>query len=193
MTRSLHVKSKRRRVIFVPHVSDPSTTETCPMHAAVAQPNYQTSDTEIDLELSTQSKASRKRIAHGCPKSQRGVMENNAHTAFPIGSKISGVPSLHTNWPPIRDELETETSDVQDETVRECLPFLNGSAGSQISFNDHGAPALAREEHIQFLHSSLEKMPSKFVGFDASRPWAVYWALTALSLLGEDIAPYRER
>lgn len=109
------------------------------------------------------------------------------------GSVLPPVPSLFTSWPPIRDELRTETSESQDETVRECLPFLNGSVGSLHDYNEHGLPRLARDKHIRFLHGTLEKMPAAFVGFDASRPWIIYWALTALSLLGEDIKPYRER
>lgn len=111
----------------------------------------------------------------------------------PEVSSLPPIPTLFTSWPPIRDELVTETSESQDETVRECIPFLNGSLGSFHDHNEHGLPRLARDKHIHFLHGTLEKMPAAFVGFDASRPWIIYWALTALSLLGEDIEPYRER
>ncbi|KAL8755152.1 MAG: hypothetical protein Q9184_004883 [Pyrenodesmia sp. 2 TL-2023] len=111
----------------------------------------------------------------------------------PKAPSLPPVPSLFTSWPPIHDELETETSESQDETVRECLPFLTGSVGSLHDYNGHGLPKLARDKHIHFLHGTLEMMPAAFVGFDASRPWIIYWALTALTLLGEDIQPYRER
>lgn len=107
--------------------------------------------------------------------------------------RLPPVPPLFTSWPPIRDDLETETSDSQDATVRECLPFLKGSGASRQEFYENGLPRLDREKHIHFLHGTLKKMPGAFVGFDASRPWIIYWALTALSLLGEDIEPYRDR
>ncbi|KAL9603328.1 MAG: hypothetical protein Q9179_002241 [Wetmoreana sp. 5 TL-2023] len=103
------------------------------------------------------------------------------------------IPALFTKWPPIRDELETESSEVQDETVQECLPFLNGSVGSLSDEGEQGLPSLAREKHIRFLHRCLGTLPAAFVGQDAARPWIVYWVLTALSLLGEDIVQYRER
>ena len=106
---------------------------------------------------------------------------------------LPSVPDLFTSWPPIRDQLQTETSDLQDETVHQCLPFLKGSVGSLFDYNEHGLPSLARDKHVRYLHDSLTTLPAPFVGFDAARPWIIYWALTALSLLGEDVAPYRER
>lgn len=111
----------------------------------------------------------------------------------PETTVLPSVPSLFTSWPPIRDELETETSRLQDATVRECLPFLTAPLGSSQDYNEHGVPRLARDKHASFLHRSLEEMPAAFVGFDASRPWIIYWALTALALLGENVEPYRER
>lgn len=119
---------------------------------------------------------------------------NDADTPLNSGvSELPQFPRLFTSWPPIRDELETESSDLQDETVQGCLPFLNGSIGLPQDYNEYGLPSLARDKHIQFLHSTLEMMPAAYVGFDASRPWIIYWALTALSLLGEDVGPYRDR
>lgn len=108
-------------------------------------------------------------------------------------SALPSVPSLFATWPPIRDELETETSELQDETVQECLPFLHASLDPSVDREEHGLPRLARDKHIRFLHQSLEKLPADYVGFDAARPWIIYWALTALSLLGQDVEPYRER
>lgn len=118
-------------------------------------------------------------------------MDTNADTNNNGGDL--GVPSLFTSWPPIRDELETGTSISQDETVQECLPFLDPSVSTPQDYNEHGLPSLARDKHIGFLHHTLETMPAAYVGFDASRPWIIYWALTALSLLGEDVEPYGER
>ncbi|KAL8948562.1 MAG: hypothetical protein Q9222_005258 [Ikaeria aurantiellina] len=105
------------------------------------------------------------------------------------------IPERFSRWIPIRDELETETSQLQDETIQECLPYLarclSSDPDEQSDFTT--LPTLARDEHIQFLHRSLGTMPSAFVGYDAARPWIVYWVLTALSLLGEDVSQYRER
>ncbi|KAI9700048.1 MAG: CAAX farnesyltransferase (FTase) subunit beta [Candelina mexicana] len=106
------------------------------------------------------------------------------------------VPSLFTSLPPIRDTLGTETSKLQDSTARECLPFMRGVAERKKSpwdLNEHGVPSLERQKHVAFLHSSLGGLPAGFVGIDSSRPWMLYWALTGLSLLGEDVSQYRER
>ena len=106
------------------------------------------------------------------------------------------VPDLFTTLPPIRDALPTESSSVQDRTVQNCLPYLSGTkdpSKSPFDFNAHGLPRLEREKHIAYLHGSLGKLPAGFVGADASRPWLLYWALTGLYLLGEDIAQYRDR
>ncbi|KAL8850792.1 MAG: hypothetical protein Q9221_004290 [Calogaya cf. arnoldii] len=101
--------------------------------------------------------------------------------------------SIFTTWPPIRDELKTETSDLQDKTIQQCLPLLLGYDSSSVDYDCNGLPKLDRAKHARFLHRSLQPLPAVAVGFDASRPWMVYWALTALNILGEDVTPYRER
>ena len=106
------------------------------------------------------------------------------------------VPDLYTCPPPIRDGLVTETSDLQDETVQECLPYLSGAVDPSkgpFDFNPHGLPPLEREKHVAFLHNVLGTLPAAYVGYDASRPWILYWALTGLYLLGQDISQYQER
>ncbi|KAL8638461.1 MAG: hypothetical protein Q9228_004393 [Teloschistes exilis] len=103
--------------------------------------------------------------------------------AAPPPSPLGSIPTLYTAWPPILDELETESSDVQHETVEECLPHL--SASSHIR--------LTRDVHVRFLHRCLRTLPATFVAYDPARPWLIYWVLTALSILGEDIEQYRER
>ncbi|KAL8871391.1 MAG: hypothetical protein Q9174_002765 [Haloplaca sp. 1 TL-2023] len=114
-------------------------------------------------------------------------MENEGMSALP------NVPGLLSTWPLIRDELETETSEAQDETVEECLPFLNGSPETSLGRDDYNLPNLARGDHINFLHRCLGTLPAAYVSFDAARPWLVYWVLTGLSLMEEDIQRYRER
>ncbi|KAK2786977.1 CAAX farnesyltransferase (FTase) subunit beta [Onygenales sp. PD_12] len=104
------------------------------------------------------------------------------------------IPDLFTQLPAIRDPLVTESSKAQDATVDQCLPFLKGLAASQNGpFNQFGVPRLHRDAHVMFLYDSLEDYPERFVGLDASRPWMVYWGLTGLNLLGEDVTKYRER
>lgn len=101
------------------------------------------------------------------------------------------IPDLFTHAPPVRDPLVTGTSRVQDETVAACLPFLSGEDDA-VAYNEHGVPALDRERHIRFLHQSLGRLPGRFVAADASRPWFLYWCLSAMAMLGEDVTPYRE-
>ncbi|KAM0260608.1 hypothetical protein ACHAQJ_002670 [Trichoderma viride] len=107
------------------------------------------------------------------------------------GAYNASIPSLFTLPPMIRDELETDSSHVQDATVDECLPFLTGRKHRQL--NAHGIPRLDRERHLRFLRRQLGVLPKEFVGADPSRPWIFYWCLNALSLLGEDLEPYRAR
>ncbi|MCJ1288572.1 CAAX farnesyltransferase (FTase) subunit beta [Xylographa carneopallida] len=104
----------------------------------------------------------------------------------------SSVPHLFRSSPPIQDALATETSIVQEETVQECIEYLTGTHDSSQDLSDSGLPRLQRDKHIKFLQASLEILPDKFVGYDASRPWIVYWALNGLTLLGSDISQYRQ-
>ena len=102
------------------------------------------------------------------------------------------IPMLFTSMPPIKSALQTETSILQDLTVERCLPLLTGSKGSATR-NAHGLLPLERQRHIDFLHDGLRDLPSAYVSQDSSRPWMLYWALTGLCLLGEDVTIYRER
>ncbi|EIT80880.1 beta subunit of farnesyltransferase [Aspergillus oryzae 100-8] len=122
---------------------------------------------------------------HTLPKQQSKMSETQVHPA---------VPALFKELPIIQDALTTETTNLQEETVNKCLPFLKGIHSSQKGpFNQFGVPALNRDDHIAYLYDSLEDYPGSFVALDASRPWMVYWALAGLALLGEDISQFRER
>ena len=101
-------------------------------------------------------------------------------------------PELFTTLPPVRDLLNTETSQIQEETIQEVLPYLSGLQPG-VKYNQYGIPHLDRQRHIQFLHKSLRRLPAPYVAADASRPWMFYWALSGLSSMGEDISQYRER
>ena len=103
-------------------------------------------------------------------------------------TNLTSVPGLSAPEPRIRDALKTETSKAQDETVQSCLPLLAGD-----DVESGAVPRLERQRHIAFLQGSLGNLPSGFVAADASRPFMLYWALTGLYLLGEDVSKYRER
>lgn len=104
------------------------------------------------------------------------------------------IPDLFLRPPLLRDALQTSTSEIQDETAELCLPFMSGGGEVGLShYNDFGVPRLDRARHIKFLKASLEALPGAFVGYDASRPWLLYWCLNGLAVLGEDVTPYRQR
>ena len=114
--------------------------------------------------------------------------------AFP--SVQSAAPELFTSLPPLSDELETESSKAQDAVVKRCIPYQAASSDSSRSpfdFNEFGVPKLERTDHAIFLHDGLGDLPQEFTAADPSRPWMLYWALTGLHLLGEDISTYREQ
>lgn len=120
---------------------------------------------------------------------------SDAHTPLTVPARTaraSMVPDMFTSLPPIRDLLITESSQIQEETIRECLPFLSGQGGGP-SYNEHGVPNLDRKRHIQFLHKSLKRLPAPYVAADASRPWMFYWALNGLVTMGVDVSEYRQR
>ena len=104
------------------------------------------------------------------------------------------VPSFHINYPAIQDELKTQSSVIQNDTIEDCLPFLTTKgARGLFDFNIHGILPLEREKHIEYLHYCLEIMPPEFTAYDAARPWIIYWSLTGLCLLGQDVSHYRPR
>lgn len=106
------------------------------------------------------------------------------------------IPIWHLEQPVLRDSLVTETSKVQADTMFECMPFLAGTGDhlrAPFTLGSQGIPRLERQLHIEYLHQSLGSLSEAFMMADASRPWLIYWALLGLSLLGEDVSPYRER
>lgn len=107
-----------------------------------------------------------------------------------------GVPPTFLNPPLLQDNIQTQTSDAQEATIRECLPLLGAAlnpARSPFDFNEFGVPELRREDHVDFLHENLAEFPAPFVGLDAARPWLVYWGLMGLFFLGEDVSAMRQR
>ncbi len=101
------------------------------------------------------------------------------------------VPELYTSSPPIRDRLTTNTSISQDDVVKQCLPRLITCSRRLSGVNTYGIPSLEREDHIKFLQDAIEY--PRYIAFDPVRPWVIYWSLTALSLLGENVELYQQR
>ncbi|KKY28901.1 putative farnesyltransferase beta subunit ram1 [Phaeomoniella chlamydospora] len=113
---------------------------------------------------------------------------------------MEGIPTFDisaefTQPPEPQDDLITETSKLQAETVAKCLPFLLGPEDptrNPFDFNEFGVPRLEKIDHVEYLRENLSDFPAPFVVADASRPWMVYWAINGLSLLGQDVSRYRK-
>ena len=103
------------------------------------------------------------------------------------------VPSLFTEEPPLKDALVTKTSTAQEETAQTCVPLLAGAipGRTEFDFTPTGVPRLERAQHVEFLRRNLQH--AKYIPYDPARPWVIYWCLTALSLLGQDVGQYRDR
>ncbi|KAM0794710.1 CaaX farnesyltransferase beta subunit Ram1 [Usnea florida] len=115
---------------------------------------------------------------------ERGVIDSS-------GTDASQVPELFTSLPPIRDPLVTDTSLSQDETAEDCLPFHDGTNGSLFDLNSKGIPRLRRGHHVKFLNNAIQN--AKYIAYDPQRPWLVYWCLTGLGVLGQDLEKWRDR
>lgn len=106
------------------------------------------------------------------------------------------IPPHLVRWPAIRDTLSSSTSQLQAQTVAECLPLLNAinnPSSNPFDFDEHGQHNLNRADHIKFIRDGLQALPAQFVAMDASRPWLMYWSLLSLYVLGEDVKPLQSR
>lgn len=92
------------------------------------------------------------------------------------------------------DNLDTETSDLQNANLDECLPLLlaapsvHAAAGPPFTL-----PPLQRAKHAAFLRDFLGRLPKGYASLDASRPWMLYWSLAGQSIAGSDVSSYRQR
>jgi protein farnesyltransferase subunit beta len=91
------------------------------------------------------------------------------------------------------EEFPTPTSEAFKKVRNECLPHLLGEDNQDIPLNKYGLPHLRREQHINFLHTTLGNLPAPYVALDAARPWLFYWGFSGLTVLGEDVKQYRQR
>ena len=118
-------------------------------------------------------------------------LSNQAETTDSSGIGDFLVPELFTTLPPIKDPLVTATSRSQDETVEHCLPCHAGTTEFGFDRNPQGIPRLNHEDHVGFLSDNIQN--AKYTAYDALRPWIIYWSLTGLSVLGEDLTQWRDR
>lgn len=116
---------------------------------------------------------------------------NRAETTNSSGIVDFSVPELFTSLPPIKDPLVTDTSRLQEETAENCLPFHTGTTQFEFDRNSQGIPRLNREDHVEFLSDYIQN--ARYIAYDALRPWIIYWSLTGLSVLGEDLTQWRDR
>jgi len=119
--------------------------------------------------------------------------ERNGGTGIAVNTPL---PTWLKSSSNIQEILETETSEDQKETAEECLPFLLGTyvpKDGAFETNEYGLARLERSKHIKFLKGALGRLPPSFAALDASRPWMLYWCLTGLSIMGEDVSIYREK
>jgi len=188
MTFTIKTKNHRPKVLFkrrgrtvTGSHSDPS-----PSFPASTEPQSLDPDRETRIPSFLTSQTVRETLAPNYSTSS-AFSEMSAKTA-----RASMIPDIFTSLPPIRDLLNTQTLQIQEETIQECLPFLTGMKQGLV-YNDHGVPNLDRKRHIQFLHKSLKQLPAPYVAADASRPWMFYWALAGLATMGEDISEYGQR
>lgn len=183
MTNNIKIKKHRQNVIFKRRAmtrAPPSTSTSNHLEDLELQPSP--SGFVIEEILDDQSSNPQASVY------QRSI----THISQESACNDMTIPDLFTTSPPLRDLLNTSTSQLQEKTVQEVLPFLSGIEEG-IKYNDHGVPRLDRKRHIQFLHKSLKGLSAGYVPADASRPWYFYWALAGLSTMGEDPTEYRER
>lgn len=192
MPGTIHVKNARRRVTFASRQTRPIVQrhEKTPSKQAGINESTRLTSTTINCDLTPRVEFNKPYLAFSTSTDK---FSHSASQMATNGQNLTPDWTVSTAWPPIRDELETETSASQDKTVQQCLPLLHAYDSSLRDYHHNDLPKLDRAKHARFLHRSLQTLPAVAVGYDASRPWMVYWALTALSILGEDVTPYRER
>ena len=108
------------------------------------------------------------RIAHGRP----------SHRSFGPAAIMS---SYTAPRPTPVDHFRTATSDLQEETEE-----IIHSTG----LRSNGPPLLRKNEHLQFLLRNLRQgFPARYVHYDASQPWLLFWTLQGFSVLQVGMDP----
>lgn len=130
-------------------------------------------------------------VENAIPTALEGPVELIPDDSLSNDTDDFSVPKLFTSLPPIKDALVTGTSLSQDQTAKECLPLHAGTSRSLFDLNPRGIPRLDREAHVEFLNEKIQN--AIHIPYDALRPWIVYWTLTGLSVLGENLEKWRDR
>jgi protein farnesyltransferase subunit beta len=100
------------------------------------------------------------------------------------------------NVPHVDCLFETETTEDQEDTLRECKPFFVNLAelgDTEVAHlrrvglvhPESMNVCLLHEKHAQYMSRAFGTLSSSFVSLDASRPWMLYWTLHGCDLLGD--------
>ena len=183
----MRVRSKRSKVVFrdhrVPSVqpslrsSNVKARESSSLGKMTSSQNAMSTGLDQPVELIT-------------PDSLQ-QLSNRAETANSSGIDDFPLPELFTSLPPINDTLVTDTSCSQEEAAEQCLSCHAGTTTFGFDRNPQGIPRLNHEDHVEFLSDNIQN--ARYTAYDALRPWIIYWSLTGLSVLGEDLTQWRDR
>jgi len=118
--------------------------------------------------------------------------DNSVYAWRPL-NQTQSVSAIYTQLPFLTDTLVTESSEAHQRTAEACRKLMCGEEREVKELNSHGIPRLQRKKQVKFFKQALGRYPPAFQVMDASRPWILYWALSGLSALGEDVSVYKER
>ena len=102
-------------------------------------------------------------------KSRMNADDDTAHSSF-HGSQARN-PSI----------------EALDETHQAVLKALKLAGFSDFEDTITNLPALAIPDHKKYCLHKLEALPASFTALAASRPWLLFWAVRALSLMGHEL------
>lgn len=95
---------------------------------------------------------------------------------FFLTAKMSHLESRY-RWPD--DGYGTPTSYQQSATEDSLIATLPSDPSSPLLLS------LFKTEHLKFIARNLTQgFPAKYMAYDASQPWLVFWTVQSLSVLG---------
>ena len=110
-----------------------------------------------------------------------------------IPSQAFSVPSVYTQLPFLRDGHFSGSSETQAKTAGLVRELMSGGKKEVKELNSHRIPRLLRKKHIRFMEGHLGQLPAPFQAMDAGRPWMLYWGLSGLAALGQDVTEEKDR
>ncbi|THH18071.1 hypothetical protein EW146_g2871 [Bondarzewia mesenterica] len=79
------------------------------------------------------------------------------------------------------DDFPTATSDLQEDTEE----IIHST-----SLRSSGPPTLRKNEHLQFLLRNLRQgFPARYISYDASQPWLLFWTIQSFSVMQVGMDP----